>query len=461
MRAAGDGASPHGPAILAVREAAAKVAAVMTRLVDLSPEAFAAHLTSLGRRRASFVHDNGVVRSSHPELAEIATHLLGDTRDYHRHEGVFLEVGATTGALFGAFVHNTTRGQGQGGLRYWPYGDLAGFLSDGLRLSHGMTRKSALAGLWWGGGKGLIARHIDHPYHDVGFRERLYSEYAGFVASLRGCYITAEDAGTGPADMAVVHRGTRFVTCIPPALGGAGNPSPATAKGVVCAMEGALAHLGLGDLAGKKIVMQGTGNVGAAMIGELVQRGVGSILASELSPARREQLEREFAGAPLTVVPAEPGDNRILAEPCDILAPNALGGVLNPDTIPGIQARIVCGAANNQLLDDVRDGEAVRARGIVYVPDFLCNRMGIVYCANEQYGKVPHDAAIERHYGRDWDNAVFVVTRRALELAERENITSAAAANRLADALATEPHPIWGHRSRAIVAGLVADGWAD
>src|SRR6185295_10048543 len=124
-----------------------------------------------------------------------------------------------------------------------------------------------------------------------------------------------------------------------------------------CAMEGALGHLGLGDLAGKKIVMQGTGNVGAAMIGELVQRGVGSILASELSPARREQLEREFAGAPLTVVPAEPGDNRILAEPCDILAPNALGGVLNPDTIPGIQARIVCGAANNQLLDDVRDGE--------------------------------------------------------------------------------------------------------
>lgn len=433
----------------------------MTRLVDLSPEAFAAHLLSLDRRRAAFVYEGGQVRSSHPALAEIGDHLLGNDRDYHRHEGVFLEVGATTGALFGAFVHDTTRGQGQGGLRYWPYPDLAGFLSDGLRLSHGMTRKSALAGLWWGGGKGLIARHSDQPFRDLEFRERLYTEYAAFVSSLRGCYVTAEDAGTGPSDMAVVHRGTRFVTCIPPALGGAGNPSPATARGVVCAMEGALAHLGRGDLAGKRIVMQGTGNVGSAMIGELVQRGVASILASELSPERRIQLARDYPHAPLTVVPAEPGDNRILAEPCDILAPNALGGVLNPTTIPTLRASIVCGAANNQLLDDVRDGEALRARGIVYVPDFLGNRMGIVYCANEQYGRVPDDPAIQRHFGREWDNSVFLVTRRALELAEREQITSAAAANRLADALAAEPHPIWGHRAHAIVAGLIADRWAD
>jgi leucine dehydrogenase len=226
-------------------------------------------------------------------------------------------------------------------------------------------------------------------------------------------------------------------------------------------MEGALAHLQLGTLAGKRIVMQGTGNVGAAMIGELLQRNVGSVVASELSAQRRAELGELFRGAPVEFVAAEPGDNRILAEPCDILAPNALGGVLNPDTIPAIQAPIVCGAANNQLLDDVRDGQALRARGITYVPDFLCNRMGIVYCANEQYGKLPADPAIERHYGRDWDNAVYVVTRRTLELAEREGITPAAAANRLADARAAEPHPIWGHRGRQIIAGLVADRWAD
>lgn len=431
----------------------------MTRLVDHSPEAFAAHLLSLGQRRAYFVSEQGEVRSSHPELAEIAGYLLGNQRDYHQHEGVFFEVGKDTGALFGAFVHGTRRGQGQGGLRYWPYATLGAFINDGLRLSLGMTRKSALAGLWWGGGKGLIARAPHHAHTDLAFRERLYTEYAAFVSGLRGCYITAEDAGTGPSDMAIVARSTRFVTCTPPSVGGAGNPSPATAKGVVCAMEGALEHLGQGSLAGKRVVMQGTGNVGASMIAELVARGVGSIVASELSAERRAQLAAHFAGAPLTLVPAEPGDNTILAEPCDVLAPNALGGVLNPDTIPQIRATIVCGAANNQLLDDVRDGEALRARGIVYVPDFLCNRMGIVYCANEQYGSVPNDPAIERHFGRTWDNAVYVVTRRALELAASEGITTAAAANRLADALAQEPHPIWGHRSRSIIDGLVADGW--
>src|SRR5262245_27691903 len=100
----------------------------MTRLADRSPEAFAATLASLGRRRAYFVHDQGEVRCSDPALAELAAELLADQRDYHRHEGVFIEVGRDTGALFGAFVHNTRRGQGQGGLRYWPYATLGAFL---------------------------------------------------------------------------------------------------------------------------------------------------------------------------------------------------------------------------------------------------------------------------------------------------------------------------------------------
>ncbi len=430
-------------------------------LVDLSPEAFASHLLSLGQRRAYFVHDasSGQIQCSHPELAQVADFLLAGNRDYRKHEGVFLAVGERSGALFGAFVDRSVRGQGQGGLRYWPYASLAGFLRDGLRLATGMTRKNALAGLWWGGGKGLIARAPGEAFRDPARRAVLYGEYAAFVTSLRGCYITAEDAGTGPDDMATVHQHTRFVTCVPPAIGGSGNPSPATARGVVCAMEGALAHLDLGTLAGKRVAMQGTGNVGAAMIGELLQRGVAAIVASELSPERRAQLAQQFAGAPLTLTAAEPGDNSVLANPCDILAPNALGGILNPDTIPTLQTRIVCGAANNQLLDDERDAAALTARGIVYVPDYLCNRMGIVNCANEQYGYVPHDPAIERHFGREWDNSVYLITRRALERAASEGITTAAAANHLADELAREPHPIWGHRTRAIIDGLVADRW--
>ena len=407
------------------------------------------------------MHDaaTGQLQVSHPELATVGDFLLAGNRDYRQHEGVFLEVGETSGALFGAFIDRSCRGQSQGGLRYWPYASLAAFLRDGLRLATGMTRKNALAGLWWGGGKGLIARAPGEAYRDQGRRAELYRDYAAFVTSLRGCYITAEDAGTGAADMATVHEGTRFVTCIPRASGGSGNPSPATARGVVCAMEGALAHLQLGTLAGKHIVMQGTGNVGAAMIEELLKRGVAGIVASELSAERRAELAQRFAFAPLELLAAEPGDNSILTLPCDVLAPNALGGILNPETIPTIRARVVCGAANNQLLDDERDAAALAARGIVYVPDYLCNRMGIVHCANEQYGYVPHDPAIERHFGREWDNSVYLITRRALERAASEGITTAAAANQLADDLAGELHPIWGHRTRAIITGLVAEGW--
>ena len=430
-------------------------------LVDQSPEAFVSQLRSLGQHRAYLIHDphSGQIRRSHPGLSELADFLISGNRDYQQHEGVFLAIGPRTGALFGAFVHKTHRGQGQGGLRHWPYANMAAFLRDGLRLAMGMTRKNALAGLWWGGGKGLIARAPGDAFRDPAYRVELYGEYAAFVTSLRGCYITAEDAGTGPDDMAVVHQGTRFATCIPPSIGGSGNPSPATARGVVCAMEGALDHLGLGTLDGKTIAMQGTGNVGAAMIGELLQRGVAGIVASELSADRRALLLQQFAGAPLTMVAAVPGDDSVLATPCDILAPNALGGILNPDTIPKVQARIVCGAANNQLLDDERDARALAGRGIVYVPDYLCNRMGIVNCANEQYGQVPNDPAIERHFGRDWDNSVYLITRRALELATAQGITTAAAANKLADDLALQPHPVWGHRTRAIVDGLIADEW--
>ena len=124
-----------------------------------------------------------------------------------------------------------------------------------------------------------------------------------------------------------------------------------------------------------------------------------------------------------------------------------------------LRCAVVCGAANNQLLDDRRDDRLLAERGIVYVPDFVANRMGIVNCANEQYGHIPGDPAIERHLGREWDNSVFVITRRVLEKAAKDGITTAAAANHLADDLAREPHPIWGDRTRGIIAGLVAGRW--
>jgi leucine dehydrogenase len=430
-------------------------------LLDADPNDFTKQLLAHGGRGyLVWDHEQRRVVASAPWLSELADALAADQRDFHRHEGLFFAVGPETGALFGAFVHTTVRGQAAGGLRHWPYPTLESLLRDGLRLSLGMSRKNALAGLWWGGGKGIVARQDGDRFRDPGYRRVLYREYGSFTTSLGGAYITAEDVGTTPDDLAAVFETTRFATCVPPAVGGSGNPSPATARGVVCAMEGALDHQGKGNLAGKTVAMQGAGNVATYMIDELLARDVGRVIATEISPERCAMLRDRFAGKPVEIRSSSPDDLSIFEEPCDVFAPNALGGVLRPETIPMIAAPIVCGAANNQLLDDRRDDRALADRGILYVPDFVANRMGIVNCANEQYGIVPDDPAINRHFSRDWDNAVFVVTKKILELASREGITTSEAANKLADEACLEPHPIWGHRGRAIIEGLQASGWA-
>ncbi len=434
----------------------------MVALLDLDPDAFAITLREYGgtaKLRWDAATDAMITDAAW--LGPLAAWMTGDARDVHRHEAVFLSVGPETGALMGAFVHATVRGQAAGGLRFWPYPHLESFLRDGLRLSLGMSRKNALAGLWWGGGKGIVVRRPDSPWQDAGYRRALYREYGAFTTSLRGVYITAEDVGTGPADMAAVFETTRYVTCVPPSVGGSGNPSAATAKGVICAMEGALDHLGCGELRGKTVAMQGAGNVAGFMIDELIVRGCAKIVATEISADRCAELRAHFdaRGTDSTVVElrhAAADDRSIFAEPCDVFAPNALGGVLDPDTIAMLQTKVVCGAANNQLLDDRRDDRLLAERGIAYVPDFVANRMGIVNCANEQYGRIDADPAIERHFGREWDNAVFVVTKRVLQRAADEGITTAAAANAMADEACSVPHPIWGHRGRAIVDAIVA-----
>ncbi|PRP97448.1 Leucine dehydrogenase [Enhygromyxa salina] len=436
------------------------MSAARADLLDLEPERFAARLRDEGGRAyLTWDHDARRVVASAPWLDELASWLGADERDFHEHEGVFMAVGPETGALMTAVVHKTVRGQAAGGLRQWPYPRLEALIRDGLRLSLGMSRKNALAGLWWGGGKGVIARQRGDRHADPGYRRALYREYGAFTTSLRGVYVTAEDVGTRPEDLAAVFETTRFATCVPASVGGSGNPSPATAKGVVCAIEGALAHTSRGTIAGKTIAMQGAGNVASYMIGELLEREVGRVIATDICAARCEQVRDRFAhaGDRVEIRHAAPGDLAIFAEPCDVLAPNALGGVLGPETIPMIQAPIVCGAANNQLLDDRRDDRALAERGIIYVPDFVANRMGIVNCANEQYGNLPDDPAIERHFSRDWDNAVFVVTKRILARAEREQTTTSLAANALADEACRVPHPIWGHRSRTIIEGLLAN----
>lgn len=350
----------------------------------------------------------------------------------------------------------------------------------GLRLSQGMGRKNALAGLYWGGGKGVIASVNSRLSPDR--RRALFEDYGSFITSLDGCYVTAEDVGVGNQDMMAIfsktrwlpyrpgsscraHLVSRFTTCIPGQVGGSGNPSVATGTGVVCAVEAALDWRNRGDaLAGKSVAIQGAGNVAQSVIANLLRRNVDYVKVTDISPdtlaiASAHAKRHDNGKSVVEFALSSRGDNSILSEDVDVVIPCALGGVLNQGTIPKIKAPIVCGAANNQLLDEETDAVSITEKGIVFVPDFIANRMGIVTCANEQYGYVSDDPAITRHFGRDWDNSIWKVSQSVLDRAKAERIPTAIAAKRIADELAAEPHPIWGHRCKQIVESLVARRW--
>jgi glutamate dehydrogenase/leucine dehydrogenase len=430
-------------------------------LLALSPQDFVSVLRAEGIRRFYLVTDgeSGEVRASHPCLEPLAGFLKGDRRDYIGHEGLFFQISERHETLQGAFVHRTCRGQAAGGVRYWHYPTLEDYLRDGLRLAIGMTRKNALAGLWWGGGKGVMAHNPAVDKDDPEARAALYREYGELMSSLRGCYVTAEDVGTCVEDMARVFSATRFTTCIPPELGGSGNPSVPTARGVVRGMEAALEVLEGGGLEGKTVAIQGTGNVGAPLARFLFEAGVARIVASDIDPRRGEALRRACAGHDLETRILPEDDLSFYETECDIFSPCATGATLNPRTIPLLRSSIVCGAANNQLEDPDLDDLRLHERGILYVPDFLTNRMGIVNCADEQAGRLPHDPLIERHLDRDWEYSVYRMGLKVIEASRASGRPPSAVATEMADELSLEPHPLFGHRGRLIIDGLVAEGW--
>ena len=426
-----------------------------------SPSAVAAQLRTAGIERAWIARDpeTSRLRASHAVLAPVADALADGGLDYHEHEALFLAPSPRGHELFGAFLHSTRRGQAQGGLRHCPYETLEAFLRDGLRLSLGTARGSALAGLWWGGGKGLIARCPGDEWRQPHHRRSLYSAYGRFVSALRGCYVAAADAGTGPVDMAEVAVNTRFASCTPPRSGGSGNPSSMTALGVVEALEAALDHLGSRPLATQRVAMQGAGRVGAPMLERLLEKGVTSIVVSDVSNERCEELRRFFAGRPVEVRLARAGDEAILAEDCDVLLLNALGGVLSATTTPTIRARVICGAANNPLAREVRDADALHRRGVLYVPDYVANCMGTVASCNEQAGTLPADPAVLTRLDRGDPGSIYQITRGILEQAAAREQSPVHAANEVADRAIPQLHPIHGDRAQQIIHSLIEDAW--
>jgi glutamate dehydrogenase/leucine dehydrogenase len=424
------------------------------------PAALSQAMRDAGVRRAYFVTDaqSGELRASLPAL-EPLVQTLREHPDYFMHQGCFFELGEESGHLLSAAVHKTRRGQAAGGVRFWRYETLGEFIRDGLRLARGMGQKNALAGLWWGGGKGVIARQDGVDHKDPELRGKLYRDYGRFMTGLRGCYVTAEDVGTTPPDMANIFVTTRHTTCIPEAVGGSGNPSQLTARGVVVGMEAALDQLELGSLEGKTVAVQGLGNVSRFMVAELLERKVAKIIGADIEQGVLDELLAAHPGAPLELRVVALDDMSILAEEVDVVAPNATGATLNQQTIPTIRAKVVCGAANNQLELTERDGRALRDAGVLYVPDFLTNRMGIVNCANEAYGSFDGDPAIQAHLEREPEHGIFARAQQIFARAAKSGLSTAEEAEALAEELMDVPHPIWPERSQQIIDSLVASGW--
>ncbi|MBM4015668.1 MAG: Glu/Leu/Phe/Val dehydrogenase [Planctomycetes bacterium] len=308
-------------------------------------------------------------------------------------------------------VHDTTLGPALGGLRIWKYASVAEAQVDVLRLARGMTYKSAVARTGLGGGKAVIVGDARKDKSDA-----LLSWMGRFIDSFAGRYITAEDVGTSVLDLDVIARETRHVAGRAREVGGSGDPSPWTALGTFVSMEAALLHqTGSAAFRGRKVAIQGMGHVGYWLARHLAEAGA-QLLVADLDPARVERVVKEFAA---TAVPPD----QILGAECDVLAPCALGAVLNDRTLPNLRCKVVCGAANNQLAED-RHGLLLKERGILYAPDYVVNAGGILNISVE-LAPGGYDSAQAEQKVR----GIAQSLKGVLDRAQREGIPTARAAD--------------------------------
>ena len=326
------------------------------------------------------------------------------------HEDIVITRRATSGLRAIIAVHSTLLGPSLGGARFYPYADERLALQDVLRLSRAMTAKAALAGLAHGGGKAVI---IGDP--SIVKTPSLLRHFAAAVNRLNGRYITAEDVGTTQSDMDLIRETTPFVAGTSMSRGGSGDPSPATALGVMVAMEAAADRRWGTGVEGRTVLVLGAGKVGGHVIRLLVQRHA-VVIASDLNPDRVEDALR--AGAARGVDPSD-----ALGTSADILCPCGLGGILTQDVVADLGFEIIVGGANNQLAAPAV-AETLAAAGILYIPDFLANAGGIINIAHEADGY--DQARALQAVGR-----IRETTATVLERAQSRDITPAAAAQEL------------------------------
>ena len=326
------------------------------------------------------------------------------------HEQLLLSHDPSCGYLGIIAIHDTTLGPALGGTRFWQYQNTDEAVTDALRLARGMTYKAAVAGINLGGGKSVIIgdnRRVD--------REALFRAHGRFVETLNGRYITAEDVGTGPADMEYIKLETDHVAGL---LGLSGDPSPVTAYGTYVGMKAAAkARWGSNSLAGKTVSVQGAGNVAYHLCRHLHEDGV-RLNVTDIRPEKVKRVVDEFGAA--GVAP-----DAIYDQKAHIYAPCALGATINDDTIPRLKVEIIAGAANNQLAED-RHGDELEKRGVLYAPDYVINGGGVI----NVYGEI-HRWPAERSLKKAGE--IYETLLRIFEIARNDKIPTYKAADRLAE----------------------------
>ncbi|NBP70229.1 MAG: Glu/Leu/Phe/Val dehydrogenase [Cytophagia bacterium] len=349
------------------------------------------------------------------ELEKVSTAGIFGTLTQMGHEQVVFCNDEATGLKAIIGIHNTVLGPALGGTRMWNYANEQEAITDVLRLSRGMTFKAAISGLNLGGGKAVIIGDAKTQKTEAFMRR-----FGKFVNSLGGKYITAEDVNMKTADMEYIGMETKHVTGLPESMGGSGDPSPVTAYGVYLGMKSTAKKVyGNDSLTGKKVAVQGVGQVGMYLVEHLVKEGA-KVTINDISEEKVKALVEKFGVA---VVNAD----GLYDLDMDIYAPCALGATLNDNTIPRLKCSIVAGAANNQLKEELKHGYMLKDKSITYAPDFLINAGGLINVYNEHLGNYNRKRALEQA------EKIYTTNLSILNLAENEKISSQEAAIKLCE----------------------------
>ena len=332
------------------------------------------------------------------------------------HERVEVVTGRRSGLFIAVALHSSVLGSALGGARLWTYPHWSDALGDALRLSAAMTLKNAAAGLDAGGGKSVIGLP-EGTMLDADRRRAAFLDLGDAVESLGGLYRTAEDVGSTTEDMLVVSERTAHVVGLPDAVGGSGEPAGPTSLGVYASLVATLERAtGSGDVNGRRITVAGLGQVGGRLAARLATEGA-VLTVTDVNPAKRA------LAAELGAAWVEPGDVHLV--PADVFVPAGIGGVLTEDVIDALDARAVCGPANNPLAD--RSGaDRLAARGVLYAPDFVVNAGGVIYLDLEAKQIGSRETIMSRVAG------IGDTVRRVFDEAEARGVTPLAAAEGLA-----------------------------